>query len=210
MWQEVHLAADALVLCGDRSVNWDAVKTDVVCLGLKPRPGMAEWPTPEAAFSMATFPMTKNFPLRALLNKTKDAKCLDPRDRVFALLSFLDEDIQSKIVPNYNKSAQEIYEDLVLQHFEICHRDGPRLLSTVEIRKETPESPSWVPRWDLPRLTTRLYHSKSALETLPSIRRRSRAAIEATVVYVTEISRAEPSTSGMTSASKKLSMKSKG
>jgi hypothetical protein len=192
VWQKVHLAADALVLCGDRSVNWDAVKTGVVCLGLKPRPEMAEWPAPEAAFSMATFPMTKNFPLRALLHKTKDAKCLDPRDRVFALLSFLDEDMQSKIVPNYNKSAQEIYEDVVLQHFEICHPDGPRLLSMVEIRKEIPESPSWVPRWDLPRLTTRLYHSKSALETLPSIRRRSRAAIEATGVYVTEISRAEP------------------
>jgi hypothetical protein len=106
-WQEVHLAADALLLHGVRSVHWNAVRTVVLCLGLKPRPGIVEWLAPEAAFSICAFAMTENYPLSALLHETKDSRCSDPRDKASALLSFLDQDIQSRILPNYNMSAQE-------------------------------------------------------------------------------------------------------
>jgi hypothetical protein len=192
VWQEVYLAADALLLCGVRSVHWKAVRTGVLCLGLKPRPGVVEWPAPDAAFSICAFVMTENYPLSDLLHETKDSSCSDPRDKVYALLSFLDQDIQSRIIPNYNMSAQEVYEDVLLQHFEIGHRDGPRLLSTVEIRKEIPDSPSWVPRWDFPRVATRLFHGKASLATLPCISRLSTTAIEVLGVYVTKISKVEP------------------
>jgi Heterokaryon incompatibility protein (HET) len=49
VWQEVHLATDAILLCGVRSVDWKAVRTGVICMGVKPRPGMVEWPAPEPA-----------------------------------------------------------------------------------------------------------------------------------------------------------------
>jgi hypothetical protein len=191
VWQEVHLAADALLLCGDRSIRWEDVRSGVLCMGLKPRPGTVEWPAPEAAFSMCVVVVEENQPLISLLHKTKEAICSDPRDRIYALLSFLDQAIRSRIIPNYNMSAQEVYQDAVLQHFEIGHRDGPRLLSTVEIQKDIPNRPSWVPRWDIPRATTRLYHSKAALATLPSIGHLSAATIEALGVYITKVSKVE-------------------
>lgn len=192
VWQEVHLAADAVLLCGSRSLHWKAVRTGVLCLGLKPRPGMAEWPAPEAAFSICAFVRTEDYTLSALLHETKDSRCSDPRDKVYALLSFLDQDIQSRIIPNYNLSAKEVYEDAMRQHLETGHRDGPMLLSTVEIREAIPNSPSWVPRWDLPRATTRLFHNKAALATLPCIKCLSTTAIEARGVYVTKIIEVNP------------------
>lgn len=192
VWQEVHLGKDVIVLCADRTIDWSAIRTGVMCLGLKHYIGGVGWPAPEAAFSIASCPMTRKLPLRALLHKTKDSKCFDPRDRIFALLSFLDEDMQSRIVPDYKKSAPEIYHEIMLQHFAIDHIDGLRLLSMVEMREEVPESPSWAPRLDLPRVATRLFNSTSALGTLPLVKCVSRSTIEITGVYIGQIRKVEP------------------
>jgi hypothetical protein len=89
-------------------------------------------------------------------------------------------------------SAQEVYEDVLLWHFEIGHRDGSSLLSTVGIQSEILDGPSWVPRWDLPRVATRLYQGKAASATLPCITPLSKSAIQAVGVYITKITKAVP------------------
>lgn len=188
VWQEVLLATDVLVLCGSRLITWIAVQTGVMCLGLKPGFGKA----PDAAFNMARSPISTSLSLGVLLDVTKDASCLDPRDRIFALLSLLDQDMQSRIVPDYKKSTREVYKEVMLQLFEVNHQESPRLLSMVEVRNEIPESPSWVPRLDLPRLTSPFRYSYSALETLFLIKVLSLSTIEVTGVFVAQISRVEP------------------
>ncbi|KAF2023062.1 hypothetical protein EK21DRAFT_81692 [Setomelanomma holmii] len=192
VWQEVHLADTALLLCGSRSLDWKAVRTGVVCLGLKPRPEVVEWPAPEAAFTISAFARTYNYPLSALLHETRESCCSDPRDRVYALLSFLDAEIQSRIIPNYKLSVDAVYQDVVRRHIAIGHADGLNLLSTIDNSEDMPGYPSWVPHWNTTRATTRLHHSKAALATRPCVNLVSAKVIAALGVRIAEISEAMP------------------
>jgi len=54
-----------------------------------------------------------NLPKVAL--QARKTHCLDPRDRIYAILSLLHEGDSADIVPNYSKAPEEVFKNAVLQ-----------------------------------------------------------------------------------------------
>lgn len=100
--------------------------------------------------------------------------CSDPRDKVYALLSFLPVcRLRPLIQPDYSKSIAEIFEETTVKVFNYCQTLG--LLSEIEHDCAIDEDwPSWVPRWDHRRTIQILhkYASGRAHLSLPRIRYR--------------------------------------
>ena len=79
---------------------------------------------------------------------TKKCKCIDLRDRVYALLGLLDENYG--IVPNYEKSVTEVYQDMFVAYMKKQQVSlNLKLLATSVIWGSAQVLPSWVPDWSL-------------------------------------------------------------
>jgi hypothetical protein len=53
------------------------------------------------------------------LERTRAAKCSDPRDRVFVLLSMVTEHQKHGLEPDYSKTTAEIYQAVALNHIQV-------------------------------------------------------------------------------------------
>ena len=88
--------------------------------------------------------------LGVLFHSTRYALCLDPRDRVYALLSLLISPYQREIRPDYNLQAEEVYKDLM-----VCHiRNSEMITLFLLVSGRKTFQPSWIPdlgNRDLPR-----------------------------------------------------------
>jgi hypothetical protein len=109
-----------------------------------------------------------------LIDKFRDFKCSDQRDKIYALLSFPPlRAIEPPIQPDYTKSVSEVFEEATVGILTSCQ--SLSLLSTLEhdcVMDE--EWPSWIPRWDRRRTTQILhkYASGRARSSLPRIKYR--------------------------------------
>jgi len=56
--------------------------------------------------------------LEKLFIRTRYQSCLDPRDRIYALLSLVYKEYQININPDYSKPVEEVYKEFVLRHME--------------------------------------------------------------------------------------------
>lgn len=74
-------------------------------------------------------------------------KCVQPRDRVYALLGLLDSNIRNKIVVDYNKSLEEVYTDFAEVLIETSH--SLEVLTGAGLCGEPSSCPSWVQDWSL-------------------------------------------------------------
>lgn len=50
--------------------------------------------------------------LMGILERTNDFGCLDPRDRLFAIISLFEKPTPPLLVPDYSKTVQQVYTDL--------------------------------------------------------------------------------------------------
>ncbi|KAM5354050.1 hypothetical protein ACJ41O_000700 [Fusarium nematophilum] len=83
------------------------------------------------------------FPLVYLIRILRHFRATDPRDRIFALLSFATDAAASGLVPDYRKSCAEVYIEATfsvlangfLDILSLCH----------QTHRTTAELPSWVP-----------------------------------------------------------------
>jgi hypothetical protein len=83
----------------------------------------------------------------ALTSKTH---CLDPRDRIYAILSLLPEDVSAGIVPNYSKAPEEVFKNTVLQEINTDQRiDILALCRFIDPASVLP-LPSWVFDFSVP------------------------------------------------------------
>ncbi|KAF8864312.1 hypothetical protein BDZ45DRAFT_34306 [Acephala macrosclerotiorum] len=156
IWQEVSLAQDVVVLCGIRSLHWTRIRDAVFNIYWKP------WPvdvTPELIsrpHELLLYRLCRGLgtsKLHELLENTKYSLCSDARDKIFALLSLLHGQEQNiKIEPDYSKPLSRIYQDFVQNYIE--KQKHLRMLSAIEVQDHLFASPSWVPDWSSPRLTT--------------------------------------------------------
>ncbi|KFH43176.1 Heterokaryon incompatibility protein 6, OR allele-like protein [Hapsidospora chrysogenum ATCC 11550] len=85
---------------------------------------------------------TGPFPLIYLIRALRYFQATDPRDRIFALLSFATDAAALGLKPDYRKSCKEVYLETAtslvrngfLDIFQLC-----------QVHKSIPELPSWVP-----------------------------------------------------------------
>jgi hypothetical protein len=97
----------------------------------------------------------EHMPLRDLLELTKLCKCSDPRDRVFALLSLLNDNERRCVIdPNYTKSVSDVYKETMIKIMEI--NGDWRIFSSVEMDECVIRIPSWIPDWSAPKSSSLL------------------------------------------------------
>ena len=83
---------------------------------------------------------------------TRHALCLDPRDRVYAVLSLLGSPYQQEIRPDYSLQVEDVYRDLM-----VCHIRNSEIIILFQLISGYGKFPiSWIPDLgnpDLPRYT---------------------------------------------------------
>ncbi|KUJ18559.1 uncharacterized protein LY89DRAFT_732116 [Mollisia scopiformis] len=158
IYQEIRLASqDSILLCGHQVAEWSHFRTAIFFLDQKKH--LLDCPEDVFGELKNRIDMTWRIcryggyiPLEELLELTNMSKCSDPRDRVFALISLLDEDSREcGIEADYSKTTQEVYKDVVKKivtgNFDL------RLLSSYEMDEFEEQTPSWIPDWSVPKIT---------------------------------------------------------
>ena len=159
--QEIHEKRNAVLICGSDTISWQDFQEALYCF-------YTRWANHEDDFEddidlylvflermglIASIMARLNDPtLGALMERTQNCKCSDPRDRVFALLNMLgscERDV--KIKPDYTKTIGQVYRDARLSI--INHTNSISILAHCEMQEQPLESldslqlPSWVRNW---------------------------------------------------------------
>jgi hypothetical protein len=149
IWQEVHLASgDIEVMAGGRKIAWNTLKLAVLCLHLKPTAyfthGAALLKRLDAVLYLCFG--SDNNSIDFLLETTKHCVCSDPRDKIYALLSLL-QDSEIKIEPDYTKGVYQTYHGATLSSIESSRELS--ILTMVESHGHLEGVPFWVPNVSL-------------------------------------------------------------
>ncbi|KAI1739066.1 heterokaryon incompatibility protein-domain-containing protein [Xylaria scruposa] len=146
--QEIILAnRDAIVLCGTSTVEWQLFRRGCACVHLKPQhpSEYTEKIYARSRLLMGLFVWRpKGFTFNEIRDWFGDLNCEDPRDRVYAVLGLIHENIHLDIQPEYTKSVTQVYEDLYTQYFN--NTLGLNFLSTCQL-SDPPNGPSWLLKW---------------------------------------------------------------
>ena len=146
--QEVHFASEVEVMCGDRSVPWEALVLTATYL----KTTLEELPTATAIQSIPNVinirekPKANQSPgLLQRLHNTRHCKSADPRDKLYAILNMVTE--PSEFFADYTRSKEDAFKWLARS---MVDRDGRLdILSGVQ-GKPAEGLPSWVPDWSQP------------------------------------------------------------
>ena len=186
IWQEVRLAREAYLFCGNEGVPWESVRKVILMLTKVPTPG---WITPllRRCFTISNYAGNEaqmRQSLERLLDNARSASCSDPRDKIFAVLSLADPGETRGIDADYSKPAEAIFYDLVL-HFT-SKLQSLDILAHCEMRDDTGgmELPTWIPNWTVPRLCGSIQLSSSCLNAKPRVRYRDGKVLGATGVHI--------------------------
>lgn len=87
--------------------------------------------------------------LISLLRQFRERKASDPRDKVYALLSLVQDDSKrAPLMPDYSLSTAEVY---TMAAVESIYSSGSLSVLTVDnARKYRQDLPTWVPDWEAP------------------------------------------------------------
>ncbi|PVH90639.1 HET-domain-containing protein [Periconia macrospinosa] len=78
--------------------------------------------------------------LCTLVHYARNTHSSDPRDKVYALIGLLDKSVELSVVPDYNKSLEHVYTDLVQSFIDIYNHLDVLLFCSDEPMKRTSES----------------------------------------------------------------------
>ena len=162
VWQEVLLAPKAEMHCGFDSIGWHTFGQAIFCLtgrseDLKvwARLGFPDLYNCITSIFQLLQLSSSSFHIFWLLESFENRECLDPRDRINALLHLLSPSERAVMPkPNYTQSPYRIFQEVILNFLK--HRGQLDLLSFCEWDGESPIKPSWVPDWSRPRNVTSL------------------------------------------------------
>lgn len=155
--QEIRLANDqAVIQAGHKSITWDAFISS--CYYLRSKFQNFQGKTDLASEFQKSYlriqPLGLGRPqvfedLQRLTWDIRNAKCTDPRDRVFGLLSMVHKSSAIDLRPDYRKSVSQVYQDVVLHILE--RSKSLRLLARCEIDDFLNNGiPSWAPNFAIP------------------------------------------------------------
>jgi hypothetical protein len=144
--QETKLAAQVVINVGSRNIPWRMFGCALLLVWNDVSPYTSTFvgiDLPRLGFRVRGKELSAAVDI---LDSTRESLCSDPRDRVYAILSLLDENISQGIVPNYILSPEDVYKDFTLHCIKklsnldilrLCTRRGQLLTS-------------WVPNLSIP------------------------------------------------------------
>ena len=189
IWQEVRLAREAHLFCGNEGVPWESLRRATLYLRRASRPegfshliGCCYNLVSYGDYVAGAFDS-----LDIILENTKFASCSDPRDKIFAVLSLVRKDETRGLDPNYAKSAEAVFQDLVMHY--TSNIQSLTILSHCELLDDAGgmKLPTWVPDWTVPRLTATSPISASCRNSKPRVRYQDGRVLAATGVHVAVI-----------------------
>ena len=189
IWQEVRLAREAYLSCGNEGLPWESLRRAIFYLRPAPKPaglghliGCCYDLVSYGDYVAGAFDS-----LDVILGYTKFASCSDPRDKIFAVLSLARKDDTRGLDPDYAKSAEAVFQDLVLHY--AFNLQSLQILAHCELRDDTGgmKLPTWVPDWTVPRLSEPIPLSESCRNFKPRVRNQFGKVLEATGVHVAVI-----------------------
>ena len=189
IWQEVRLAREAYLFCGNRGVPWETIRRAMVYLLRASKPAGFGHPV-ERCYNIGDYPgnVADVFDdLDLVLNDARSASCSDPRDKIFAVLSLAYINDTRGLDPDYSKPAEAVFRDLVL-HFT-SKLQSLSILAHCELRDDTGgmKLPTWVPDWTVPRSSKTVRSSASCRGSKPRVRYQDGKVLAATGVHVAVI-----------------------
>jgi len=94
--------------------------------------------------------VSRKVPVGFVLRRvSRERKCSEPRDKLYALLSLIGERCAAKIQPQYSISVPKLYQGFFMSYLELSQRLD--LLPLVTIRdgsQHAAAQPSWIPDWN--------------------------------------------------------------
>ena len=203
IWQEVRLAREAYLLCGNEGVLWESVRNVIYySMQLSADPERIGRLIRRCFRTIDYQANVEVYPLDHILHDARSASCSDSRDKVFGVLSLASERHTRGIDVDYTKTAEASFRDLVL-HFA-SNLQTLDILTHCELRDDTGgmklptwvpndgmKLPTWVPDWTVPRLCARIFNSLSCLHSKPRVRYQDGRVLAATGVQVAVIKRLE-------------------
>lgn len=152
IWQEIHLAnSSAVLMCGCHTILWTSFRMALFCLSWKTH-GLKRTSIvcrPLSARLINIYPLAVgglNTNVVNIMNRTKDCKYTDPRDRIYAVLSLLKQAGEAiRIEPDYTKRPGQVYQDLTLSY--IKYSGNLNILVSSGLNYKRSEMPTWVTDW---------------------------------------------------------------
>ncbi len=87
------------------------------------------------------------FALLDLLHQHRDCESTDPKDKVYGLLGISGDVEDIGIMPNYDRSPEEIFADLFEKH--VLETKSLDMICAVRFPRRLANLPSWVPDWSV-------------------------------------------------------------
>ena len=155
IWQEIRNAKEnAIIVCGKDCIPWWAFRQAIFCMAFKPPPSNI----PGLDFHRLSVRLNQircmsdsiNFnELGHTIRTSSFCGCSDPRDRIYAFLSLREKVYEGiKIEPDYTKTTEQVYQDLILKSVE-----NPNMLQLIrhcDLQSDgSAVMPTWIPNWDL-------------------------------------------------------------
>lgn len=144
--QEIHLANHgAIVQCGTDTCPWITIRKALLSL----RDKMKLPPELRAVLeSYAIGLEDKRFlGFDKLLQLSRSRCCLDPRDKIYGVLSLVSSSISTKIRPQYSLPVANTYAEAFLTHLDITRRLD--LITHCRIEQSVTGGASWIPNWSV-------------------------------------------------------------
>ncbi|PMD29250.1 hypothetical protein L207DRAFT_642561 [Hyaloscypha variabilis F] len=193
IYQEIRLSsADSILLCGQYNIQWESFRNALHTLYRKVHLGNIP-SNPRDLMEIASHlcDYGGEISIQALLDQTKNCKCSDPRDRIFALLSLVPKSRRRfGITPDYTKSPGDVYADAFKRI--AAHSMSIRILLTAEMDESTENRSTWVPDWSRPKVSFMLpqHYAAGNSRNMPQFPSKRVMQVEGTIVD--SISLAEP------------------
>jgi len=164
--QEAALATQAQVIWGNTVLDWDIMMRVYVWLSTRATRTYQSLPFAEyrinshldlylethQQFGKAFYDeLSWGTPsILRTLNCAKELDLKDPRDRIYAFMDLSQwSEHHIRINPNYFKPHLETYQEFASQYIHVS-KDARLLDYVVHDNESLSQSPSWVPRWDIP------------------------------------------------------------
>jgi hypothetical protein len=153
VWQETKLASStAIIMCGNDTVLWSTFCNAIHCI-IKSKIECFEFDLRlrrrlDLVRTLCDRRLGR-IDFEILMHETRRSICTDPRDRIYAILSLMDQNgIDIGIEPDYTKSVGEVFQMATLGY--VNHYRGLIVLKHLQIHEHHNEMPSWVPDWSVP------------------------------------------------------------
>ena len=191
--QEVRLAGEAYLFCGNEAMLWESLRNAIFYLRRAFMPkGISH--LIDHCYEMSNYGgRTANTTngLERELQSARSASCTDPRDKIFAILSLADKWDTTGLHADYTKPVEAVFQDLVLHY--TSDLELLDILAHCELRDDTGgmQLPTWVPNWAVSCLTRRLKFAKSCLDSESRVRYQGGRILAATGVHVAVIKSVE-------------------